>query len=710
MSFYLEEDTENPRYSVGGIFPSSQKTNDDFSEGGADHFVCDNCGSTDSYLDETSGGLVCVECHTQSQSIIAASQTELEYDDTMMLAGRVSGGHFKTAARSSATKRRARKRLEELDHSATLPTTEQCIIGFQRVLKHSCREVATSFMKECPREVRKAALLHCQRIWIGYLEAWMKGADFFGRLYPEIRFSFRDAFLTPGLRLKLLRTLTHMATKRVRDEVMTTENSVNENGHQTGIGIKEELRLPIDDKSGTIASLSVPFEIIKDEGDNVNFGHSTGNGYSSGQDDTMGAPGADTGSQEQTRKRLYRHCPIQIMIHRHQKLIKSKTLGRNATALLLSPSMEMAAAIVALAFRPFGVTCCNIQQWIQEGSLPLLNVFPCLPPQERKQLKLIQPFFRIHAVPSVITLQKLLLALQVASGYIPKTLVISKRDPNGKLSTEVSEKIVGELEINSTRQLTPRALPLAMARAVAQLGLSQEALNYCFALTGLPICETTDEKGRKSIEWLPKPLGKCRPDKVVSMAELAGVIVTACQFIPKWEEHSYIKTDDAVGIPCNKTGTRTRIPSCTESYLQFLENNYLVAEGCLLLNEEDQKEPPHSFQEVLSDLHDRQNGHAAVVRSSTLLRPMVIQPNSGQPVKRLGSVAVLEDGTSFRSEVPPAPLGTLIEFVSLNLGTNPLSVLHFCHELSEEMRARNLKTKQRRIMRTQGAGGVSRDD
>ena len=696
MSFYLEEDDENPRYSVGGIFPSAQKTNDDYSEGGADHFVCDNCGFTDSYLDETSGGLVCVECHTQSQTIIAASQTELEYDDTMMLAGRVSGGHFKTAAPSSATKRRTRKRLEELDQSTTLPTTEQCIIGFQRVLKHSCRQVDISFMKDCPRHVRKAAMQHCQRIWTGYLDAWMKGADFFGRLYPEIRFSFRDAFLTSGLRLKLLRTLTHKASKRVRDEVMTSDSSVNDNRDQTGIDMKEELRLlPIDDQNGTIISLSVPFEIIKDDGDNVQFGHSTRIGYSSGPDDTTGAPDVDHDS----RKRSYRHSPIQIMIHRHQKLVKSKTLGRHATALLMSPSMDMAAAIVALAFRPFGVTCHNIQQWIQQGSLPLLNFFPYLPTQERKQLKLIQSFFRINEVPSVTALEKRLLVVQVASGYIPKTLVISKRNPNGKTSKEVSDKIVRGREITSKRQLTPRALPLAMVRAVAQLGLSQEALNYCFALTGLPICDTNDQKGHKKIEWLPKPLGKCRPDKVVGMVELAGVIVTACQFVPKWEEHWYIKSDDAVGTPYDNYVTQTSMPLSIVSYLQFMENNYLVDEGCLLLNDEMQQEQPQSSQEVVSDPCTQQ-GQATVTRPSTLLRPMDIQPISCQPVKRRGSLAVQQEGTSLRGAIPPAPLGTLVEFVSLNLGTNPFSVLRFCHELSEEMRARNLKRIERRMART----------
>lgn len=205
--------------------------------------------------------------------------------------------------------------------------------------------------------------------------------------------------------------------------------------------------------------------------------------------------------------------------------------------------------------------------------------------------------------------------------------------------------------------------------------------------------------GRQRMEWLPKPLLKCRPDKVVGMAELAGVIVTACQFIPKWDEHWYIKTNDSVGIPWNENTARKLGPSAAESYLQFLENNYLVTENCLLLNDEERMAQLCSTVKTLAEgASERvsQSDHTAVVPPSTLLRPFDIQPISCRPVKRRGSVAVQEGGTPFEYTAVAAPIGTFIEFVSMKLGTNPRLVLEFCHELSEEMRLRNQKRKQRR--------------
>jgi len=720
MSFYLEDDDEDRRYSLGGIFPSSQKMKDDQSqsEGGADHFVCDNCGSRECYMDEASGGLVCIECHTQSQTIIATSQTELEYDDTMMLAGRISGGHLKTSTRSGTSKKRRRRPLEELDQSTTLPTTEQCIMGFQRILKASCRKVNDCFMMQnYPKQVRKAAQHHCLQIWMGYLEGWMQGAEFFGRLYPEMRFSFRDAFLTFNLRVKVLQTLTHNAAKKVRVEmIMANDVSMDEittapTSDELSTAMKREVLPPLGDDRIEEDISSVPVEIIQAKNDNDNDEDDDDDNLDSNLDDASRVFHSlnDLESSERVRrggrKSSYRpKNPIHVMIHRHQKRLKKRTLGRRSTALLISPSMQMVAAIIALAYSPYGVTYHDIRLWIQDGTLPLLHSFPFLTAQEKKQLKLIQPFFRMNELPSVIVLEKIAFSLQVASGYIPRKLVLNKRRTSGGEDKPSAHAVPQKI---SLRQLTPRTLPLVTGHAVAQLGLSQEVLNGCLALMGLPICEVVEkqkkkEKKRNTHEWLPRSLIRCRPDKVVGMTELAGVIVTACQFIPRWDEVWYINMGIAGTTSDHDTAIRNLFPSTTESYLQFMENNYLVTENCVLLNDEEQTIKP--FPTVRTPIEqggemdgDSHFDHTAVVEpSSTIFQPMNNQANHHRPLKRLGSIAVKEEESRWSGGVPSIPIGPFVEFVSYKLGVNPQLVLHVCEELSEEMVARNLKRKQQR--------------
>lgn len=717
MSFYLDDDVEDLRYSLGGGGGLSQKSNpnDEYSEngGGADNFVCDNCGSTDCYMDETSGGLVCVDCHTQSQTILAASQTEIDYDDTMLLAGRVSGGrgHFKTAARTGPRLKRKRKTLEELDQSTTLPNTEQCIIGFQRILHEICKQVAGFLMKDCPRKVRKAAMGHCRRIWSGYLEAWMAGADFFGKLYPEIRLSIRDCFLTVDLRSKVRRTLEYKAKQQVRQEVagrqqdIPTATSTSNTNKDSPLKLDEDMSNRYKDGED-----AVPLEFIGNDPADIPDEHSIGASLSLGLDDGETVNTFLGSVQPKGPRRLNE---IHRMILHHQKLVKSKTLGRRATALSLFPSLQMAAAIIVMAYSPYGVTCENMRQWIMDGRVPLLYAFPLLTTQERKQLNLIGPFFRMTEPPAATYLNNMVRCLQVASGYIPKNVVIKKKsrsEPTSSATVDAAVAVAGPLPDPPReifRQFSPRSLPLVLARAIAELGLSQDVLNYSFALMGLPICKDMlkKSKGRK-IQWLPKTLQTCRQDKVPTISELAGVIITACQFVPSWEEHWYVSSstnDQHQSIPWNESASQKIHPASIKPYLKLIEDNFLVTEESLLLNDEEEIARSKATTEIRMDdssfpsNNDAMSNDPIIQPSSTVLRPRKLPSHSRQVLSR-GSVIVKDDlsETALKSTAPLQPIGALIEFVSVKLGANPRRVIQFCEELAEEMRYRQERRKQRR--------------
>ena len=71
MSFYFDDDDDAfvPLSQTTAATPKKGDDDDD-----DDMFVCDNCGGTESYMDEATGTLTCTQCYTQSQNIIDESQ------------------------------------------------------------------------------------------------------------------------------------------------------------------------------------------------------------------------------------------------------------------------------------------------------------------------------------------------------------------------------------------------------------------------------------------------------------------------------------------------------------------------------------------------------------------------------------------------------------------------------------------------------------
>lgn len=246
-------------------------------------YVCENCGSTDSYHDESTNMDVCNSCYTQSQAI---SSQLADWDDVMGLAARTAGGRIKQqhhyggggmdGRRSSLNSKRKRgetgrpkQPLEELDRSVRLPNVQVCLQGIWYIVKHCVSILVASHGEnnllqpptpgEKPRSKRNQSLseddnnnddddnnegqpLHssldmdhgltmhdrrqyaveraAQQLWLSFLRAWADGAEFYGTRYPHVRFSFRDLFLDSIQASSLVRYhLVHQA-------VETTQNNL----------------------------------------------------------------------------------------------------------------------------------------------------------------------------------------------------------------------------------------------------------------------------------------------------------------------------------------------------------------------------------------------------------------------------------------------------------------------------------------------------
>lgn len=683
MSFYLD-DSDDEAFSTGEVLSSTKnkEAKSDVATAEQHGFICDNCGGTESYLDDTSGGLVCVDCFTQSQTMIAASQELIDYDESMALAGRVSG-HLRSTTSTTTRNRssRKRKRLAELDQSTRLPDVEECILGMQRILKEATDIVAKKLIGK--KGVRSVAMETTRTVWKAYMCSWMEGADYYGAIYPEVRFCFRDLFLSTFLRMKILRVLTHEASKKIRAEIGNEQRYVVETNKSMATS-KEGFSPP----DVEFVQRGNPSDDRVDGDDDDGMSRSV---YSVTQTSKIQQ------SQAMSEDRGGMMNPIGRMILRHQKLAGKKTLGRKAVALCLSPSLPMVAAILCMAFAPFGITCANIQVWIEDGSLPLLNAFPLLTPQEQKRLKRIKRFFHLNEPPSASQLGKLVTNIQIACGYEPKTFLLRKK---GSEKEEISQPIKAQKNQHLGRLLTPRSLPLALARIVSQLGLSQKVLDYSLTLMGLPIASSQpSNKGNKldneNPPQLPKPLRACRSDQIWGMPELLGVVVTASKFIGQWENHWYVllstppaKTSGTASnnaepttrfVPWNESLSR-HLGSVTKEHLEVLEDNLINVEDSIFLN--DEQDFPSDMQPVLIHKKDKTRKASTVLPCLKLLRARQFHHEKSDPQEHIG--VPCEANSSVKGMVPPRPFGTLVEYVSVKTGTKPGEVLRFCQKLEEE--------------------------
>ena len=184
--------------------------------------ACEYCGSTDMYYDEASGKDVCSLCFTQSQQINAASQEieTMEMGEVMEMAARTKGGMLITHNVRQKGHKRQRGNIADLDQSQPLPSLDYCLEAFKCVLKGLIKELAG--LLEQPSTV-KDIMATVKNLWVAYLRAFADAAQFYGELYPEIRFSLRDSFLSAPIRGSIIRLLAFQAAEKIRQDPSAVE-------------------------------------------------------------------------------------------------------------------------------------------------------------------------------------------------------------------------------------------------------------------------------------------------------------------------------------------------------------------------------------------------------------------------------------------------------------------------------------------------------
>jgi hypothetical protein len=205
---------------------ATQVEDDAMMEEEAIENVCFVCGSTEFYV-SSSGATCCSNCFTQSQ--VQTIQEELEFEDINQLMGRntrfSSGGYRHLGYSRSTTGVKTTRRyvcLQDMDMSKPLPSVERCLAAFQTVLKSAATKICTLI----DMTTSSITMLNCvKHIWLSYLSTWAEAADIYGSKHPHLRFSMRDAFLTPYEVHRLLVHLRYKAKKRLEEVHDVTPSS-----------------------------------------------------------------------------------------------------------------------------------------------------------------------------------------------------------------------------------------------------------------------------------------------------------------------------------------------------------------------------------------------------------------------------------------------------------------------------------------------------
>jgi hypothetical protein len=468
MSFYFDDE------------PQSQ-------QGGDEGFVCATCGGTSAYPDSNTGALCCDSCFTQSQVL---PDTELEFEEVQALAARTSYGRVIGTSRrkKGAGTQTPKKNLEEFDTSKPFPNLVTCLHGMQQVMKHCIETLCDLVGLDDSNDVEKTV----QSLWMSYLRAWTDGAEFYGKLHPEIRFSFRDYFLPGPHKAIILKHLSHRAACTVREEKEKSEDFQDREPSST-----QEHDIPSDSNL--------------------------------------------------TRRHGHSIAPFRESYHRHTSLMwlywNRGKRGRLEAALMTTPSMRLVVCLLWLGISRAGVTLHHMLAWISNGALPLQNAFHhVLSEEEQKALAKVSTFFRMNKLPTVSGMENLVGTLVVACGLKSFSHLhgVPKKSPdNAVIETSESTNEAGKRPAaNETvtrpdfSYITPDSVPLLTARLIEDLGFEKQILDRSFALMGIL-------KKAPSNLWLPAPLQGARPEHLSTTPHVLAVIAAACKMTPGWETWVY---------------------------------------------------------------------------------------------------------------------------------------------------------------------------
>lgn len=524
-------------------------------------FQCITCGSTDYYI-ESGGALCCSSCFTQSQQLTQES-TELDVDEVQALAARTSTGRVlnRTPKKTggAAASNQERKPLHEYDKSTPFPNLITCIHGIQEVMKYCIEPLCILVGLEDEMDQVKRTV---QKLWMAYMRAWTDGAEFYGRLHPEIRFSFRDYFLPVLYKTKVIKHLSHQAALAVRAELDINEEEK-----------KDDSMIEAD------AATSGPTVGSEESNDEEGDGE---------EPEDLSLPKRHQETIQHFAPTYHNPKSLMWMYWHYGKR------GRLEAALITPPSMKLVACLLWLAISRAGVTLNHVLQWMANGAIPLQNAFAhCLTEQERKALIHVAAFFRISKLPALNEMENTVNKLVVACGLksfshlhgLPPT---TARNPQTIASTDTMTATNPTTDEIKDRPdfsyVTPRSVPLLTARLIDDLGFGKEVLYRSLALMGILNDPPQDL-------WLPAPLVGALPKNLATTAQVLAVIAVACRMTPGWETWVYPgpfgRDETMINGRAEKASKRQRAEAesirfvpCNEDNFQLLRNGTLV-EGYL---------------------------------------------------------------------------------------------------------------------------------
>ena len=383
--------------------------------------VCLTCGSSDFLTDDATGVTVCAQCHTQSQTL---SQVEVVgEEDVEALAARTGKGRMVSRRIGG---RRKLASVEEIDNSVKLPGVEECLGGFQYLLREAAECAADLVGLVEPdgdddddddddddgNDGRQVLIDTVGNIWFGYLTSWREGAKKNSRLHPEVRFSLRDAFLGENRRGMVLRHLSARCCEEIRAE--------------------EERLDRISKKSG------------KGRGQKRRRG-----------DQQSPSPNANTATSSGQDRQIFGSVAALL------DSLPSDQIDDQIAALRLVPSLSLIGSIIHLALTVMraGVSSHHIVGWAASGAFPYLtDAFRQLSPEFKHTLKPMKSFFtQTLPPPGLLDYQADILA--IACGM--------------------------KLGRSSNSPGSADNIPLLVTRIVSDLGFDKQVLDYTLSLLGV---------------------------------------------------------------------------------------------------------------------------------------------------------------------------------------------------------------------------------
>ena len=444
-----------------------------------------------------------------------------------------------------------------------------------------------------PLQVRfQHALLHTVRdIWLSYCHAWSKGAEYYGRRYPTVRFSFRDSFCS-------IYQVSHMVRRYIPHRLVQQQQQAEEEkatGHRARTSpttpdttrsafVKTECHDSNDDLLEVDGTDVINEEV--DDADDI--------------EDDNGKEVDDTKKQgppvkvSKKRNSDIRYRAIQKVVRHHAT--RGRKMGYKEVALLIRPSMTLVAAMIHLAITKqenpqyivftTGITVIDVCDWIETGKLPLRTAFRRLLTTELQQkLTAVREFFGRPYPVRPAQLEVLCTQLCVACRLRIEPKILNHNDPKvglNRCSTTTTLQSLYPAVIrnhnkskgDSMRPWEMSHLPYIVARLVAMAGLNQEILDRSLVLIGYHI---TPYPSSCDLSRIPT----IRPaDQLSRIDELLAVIAIACQCDPQWRNWIYMlpegESESTLYIPWNDSEMRlVRNGSSFQQYLKFAHENLL---------------------------------------------------------------------------------------------------------------------------------------